>query len=398
MAIISFGRIDKKLNIIAILAIVRLINLIISNEVPGEYSIDILCSINEEMGPIIIAIIMIFLFKQKEKKKNANNKSMKYIVFLCILRLVKCSYEKVFPYIITDNHYRFNSILITINGLEIIMITYGTFILLKYKYYIHHMISMLIYCALAISIDSILGNFTKINYKYVYIYIIFIINEVLLFCYLKYMMDKLYYHYSEVILFWGIVGLIIKIFIFSGMIIFEHKNNKNNKEEIINGIKTYFTETNIAIIIFLQFFYYIIYGAFFQSLFILLLYYLKPNHTVISDELNFYFNIIIFKDDQNKYYTIIPFIFQILALLLYFEILELNFWGLNRNTFKNIQIRERKEKESKGSVQSEIDINDQYYLKENEFAKLNASSNYSEHEVEDADLNIKDDLNPKFEN
>ena len=261
MAIISFGRIDKKLNIIAILAIVRLINLIISNEVPGEYSIDILCSINEEMGPIIIAIIMIFLFKQKEKKKNANNKSMKYIVFLCILRLVKCSYEKVFPYIITDNHYRFNSILITINGLEIIMITYGTFILLKYKYYIHHMISMLIYCALAISIDSILGNFTKINYKYVYIYIIFIINEVLLFCYLKYMMDKLYYHYSEVILYWGIIGLILKIIIFSGMIIYERKNNI---EGIIFGLKAYFKEINIATIIFFKFFYYIIYGAFFQ--------------------------------------------------------------------------------------------------------------------------------------
>ena len=387
MAIISFGRIDKKLNIIAILAIVRLINLIISNEVPGEYSIDILCSINEEMGPIIIAIIMIFLFKQKEKKKNANNKSMKYIVFLCILRLVKCSYEKVFPYIITDNHYRFNSILITINGLEIIMITYGTFILLKYKYYIHHMISMLIYCALAISIDSILGNFTKINYKYVYIYIIFIINEVLLFCYLKYMMDKLYYHYSEVILYWGIIGLILKIIIFSGMIIYERKNNI---EGIIFGLKAYFKEINIAIIIFLQFFYYIIYGAFFQALFILLLYYLKPNHTVISDELNFYLNIIIFKDDPNKYYTIIPFIFQILALLLYFEILELNFWGLNRNTFKNIQIRERKEKESKGSIQSEIEITDQYYLKEKEFT---SSEDGLVNEVEDADLNIKNDLN-----
>ena len=69
MAIISFGRIDKKLNIIAILAIVRLINLIISNEVPGEYSIDILCSINEEMGPIIIAIIMIFYLNKKKKKE-----------------------------------------------------------------------------------------------------------------------------------------------------------------------------------------------------------------------------------------------------------------------------------------------------------------------------------------
>ena len=339
------------------------------------------------MGPIIIAIIMIFLFKQKEKKKNANNKSMKYIVFLCILRLVKCSYEKVFPYIITDNHYRFNSILITINGLEIIMITYGTFILLKYKYYIHHMISMLIYCALAISIDSILGNFTKINYKYVYIYIIFIINEVLLFCYLKYMMDKLYYHYSEVILYWGIIGLILKIIIFSGMIIYERKNNI---EGIIFGLKAYFKEINIAIIIFLQFLYYIIHGAFFQTLLILLLYYLKPNHMVISEELDIYFNIIIFKDDQNKYYTIIPFIFQILALLLYFEILELNFWGLNRNTFKNIQIRERKEKESKGSIQSEIEITDQYYLKENEFT---SSEDGLVNEVEDADLNIKNDLN-----
>ena len=89
MAIISFGRIDKKLNIIAILAIVRLINLTtISKKVPEEYSIDILRSINEEIGSIIIAIIMFFLFKQKEKKKEENNKSMKYIVILFILRLV----------------------------------------------------------------------------------------------------------------------------------------------------------------------------------------------------------------------------------------------------------------------------------------------------------------------
>ena len=69
MAIISFGRIDKKLNIIAILAIVRLLNLTISKKVPEEYSIDILRSINEEIGSIIIAIIMIFLFKQKEKRR-----------------------------------------------------------------------------------------------------------------------------------------------------------------------------------------------------------------------------------------------------------------------------------------------------------------------------------------
>ena len=69
MAIISFGRIDKKLNIIAILAIVRLINLVISYNVSNKYSNDILCSKNEEIGSIIIGIIMFFLFKQKEKRR-----------------------------------------------------------------------------------------------------------------------------------------------------------------------------------------------------------------------------------------------------------------------------------------------------------------------------------------
>ena len=77
------------------------------------------------------------------------------------------------------------------------------------------------------------------NFKYIYIYIVYIINEVLLFCYLKYMMDKLYYHYSEVILFWGIAGFIVKIFIFSGMIIYEYENDL---EGIIDEFKTYFAE------------------------------------------------------------------------------------------------------------------------------------------------------------
>ena len=63
---------------------------------------------------------------------------------------------------------------------------------------------------------------------------------------------------------------------------------------------------------------------------------------------------------------------------------------MNINTFKNIQIRERKEKESKGSIQSEIEITDQYYLKEKEFT---SSEDGLVNEVEDADLNIKNDLN-----
>ena len=51
---------------------------------------------------------------------------------------------------------------------------------------------MFAYCALGITCDFIYGNFFKISYDYVYIYIIYLINEVMVYCYLKYMMDKLY--------------------------------------------------------------------------------------------------------------------------------------------------------------------------------------------------------------
>ena len=52
------------------------------------------------------------------------------------------------------------------------LITLFTFLLLKYKYYIHHIITMIIYCILGIAIDAILGAFFIINLKYFYIYYI----------------------------------------------------------------------------------------------------------------------------------------------------------------------------------------------------------------------------------
>ena len=52
----------------------------------------------------------------------------------------------------------------------------------------------------------------------------------------------------------------------------------------------------------------------------------------------------------------IIFILQILSLLFYFEIFELNFLGLNKNTIKNIQNRERKDETRTISISSEIDF------------------------------------------
>ena len=154
------------------------------------------------------------------------------------------------------------------------------------------------------------------------------------------MMDKLYYPYIEVIIYFGITGLLVNIIIYSSLLIYEYKNNING---YLNEIYTYFTETNIFIIIFYQFFYFILSYGIYYLLLILMIFYLKPNHIIITDELQVFVELIFHEDKPNKYYTLIPFTFQILALLFYFEILEFNFCNLNENTIKNIQKREGKE-------------------------------------------------------
>ena len=106
----------------------------------------------------------------------------------------------------------------------------------------------------------------------------------------------------------------------------------------------------------------------------LILFYFKPNHTIISNEFNDYFNTVIYGDNPNKLYTIIPFALQILALIFYFEILELNFLQLNKNTTKNIQLREGKEDQERLlSEVSVIELENQYLVNENEMNNGNDS-------------------------
>ena len=69
------------------------------------------------------------------------------------------------------------------------------------------------------------------------------------------------------------------------------------------------------------------------------------------------------KKKPNRAYSVIPFVFQILALLFSFEILEFNFCGLNKNTAKNIEARGVAENNMDSSDSSKIELEDQYILK-----------------------------------
>jgi len=389
MAFISYGRIDKKLILLVFITIVRTINIFVSEY--DNTSNGMLCSFEDEIGAIIAGVILHFIFRHKMSKSGKEKRSIKHLLILLLFRAIKSSYERIFPFFVTNSQYRFRAILNTTNGLEIIVITGGTFLMLNYKYHIHHIISMIVFCALGISIDIIIKSFS-IHFDFIYIYIIFILNEVLVYCYLKYMMDKLYYQYTEIIFYWGLMGLIVKLFIFSGLSLHEYINDIDG---YIFKVRKYFTETDLVSIVFLQFFYYLLDGGVYFSLIALLLFYLRPNHMIITDEIHVYLEIILFKDKPNKAYSIIPFVFQILALLFYFEILEFNFCGLNKNTSKNIEARGDAENNMDTSDSNKIELDNQYILKsfslkdeDDSRNSLSNSSFYKSNSINDDDYEL----------
>ena len=368
MSIISFGFIDKKLLLVALITIFKIIDNVLDNNYSYEYSNYYLNLLESEIGPILASIILYFKFKNKQKHKLKTKKNIKHIVILVIFIAIQFGLTFVTNITIPKNiEYNYSIILNSINGVEIIFISIATSLMLKYKYYAHHKISMIIYCLLGISIDFILKDFFILNYKYLPIFIIEVINEILLYCYIKYMLDKLYYDYIYIIFYWGIIGLIIKFCTISGFIIYQRINGT---DEILNNINTYFNEINVAIIIFYQFIYLFLISAIYYSLIILLLYYLRPNHIIITDQIIVYLNSMLNDNTSNKWYTIIPFIFQILALFVYFEIIEINLWNLNKNTTKNILKREIEESEGEFFDNDNLEIDDQYYINADELNKI----------------------------
>ena len=367
MALISFGRIDKKLLLIVFIVIINLIKLIVVMEVNEKYYNKTLINITKEIGAIIIGIFMNCKYKEKQNKIGKNKKSFKYILYLFLFRLIKSSYEIFYIHIINDK-YILTELLNTTNGLELILMSIGTYILLKYKYYIHHIISMIIYLSLSIAIDFILQNFQNSQYDYVYIYIIYIVNEISFFCYLKYLMDKIYYNYKEVVIYMGIIGFITNMLGYGAVFIYQYK--LNTKESIINELREYFVFdiTKVLSFIFLQLFFVLLNGGLYYLLIVLMIFYFKPNYIVMTDEIYVFIECIAYKDKKNKYYTFIPFFVQIFVLLIYFEIIELNFFKLNENTTKNILKREEIEKEEENEDEQlkdeieQIELNGEYIL------------------------------------
>ena len=113
----------------------------------------------------------------------------------------------------------------TCQGIEIVLITIFAKLLLKYKYFIHHYLSIIIFFLSSIAFDLLLKNYNSflrnlnIHYKYVkalqiLLYIGKVLAESVYYCYIKVMIDKHYHNYWNITASIGIVSAINIILIF----------------------------------------------------------------------------------------------------------------------------------------------------------------------------------------
>ena len=247
---------------------------------------------------------------------------------------------------------------------QIIFMTIMSTLILKNKYFIHNIISLVIFIFLCLIIDYILHFEDLIEYfefvPFIFEYCITIIVESALLIYEKYMMETLFYSQWNISFAIGLILFVANSFTF----IYILTIGKNKKDDpFANSFYDYFTKSKVLYII-IQCIIGIIFQLIYNILKYLTVYNFLINHLLISYELSKIAKILVVYEDKKKYYCIILFVLQFIFLMIYLEIIELNFCGLSHNTRKNIQFREITERtgEEITSRDSLVEVSPGYYI------------------------------------
>ena len=382
---IKVGSFNKILSIPFLLALIQLIITIFEIFYPENIKHQLLGFYSESLGEILLIIIpylkcfSISTKKDKVKCQCSKKNCLHYFIllFLCFSSFTSMS----FCNIIGNKRENTNTVIMVIYdilstkvGIEIILVTIIDKLLLKYEYYIHHYISILAFLICSVSIDLLLDNYSclsNIKFLEIILNIIYIITRVVYLCYIKYMIDKHFHYYWNIKLSSGILELLICIILTIFMVIIP----KEKRPYFFSSFFGYINKVPKGIII-SKYIICIIFKFIFHTLEILTIFYLSPEFTFISR--NVAKLIVYLKDgNNNKYIYIIFFFLQFFCLMIYLEILELNFLKLNKNTKRNIKLRVNDE-------QIDEDIKQLDILKNNKFE---AGNGYVFENNEDEDEN-----------
>ena len=365
---LTFGSVNKKTLIPFLLALWKLLYNIFELFYPGNKN-QIIESYSTSIGHMLILIIpKIMLFSANEKQftskiglMNKTCSKKNFCHYFGLIILYNMETISLFISIMLDKK---NSHLklphehgpFTRESFTIIFIVFISFFFLKYKYYSHNIISLIIFIIMSILMDLILDNFAEEyanrDYNIVIIFFIVIIFEVINFCYQKYMIDKLYHFYYNVVFALG-----LDLFICNSIALGYVLTNEEYKKSLIDNFD------NLGLLI-PRFFIIMIFQFVYFLLRILTLVYFTPTHLLICLSLSKFLVSLIDKESSLKYLSIIPFIFQFFSLMIFLEIIELNFGGLNKNTKRNIAIREEQDRllgeDSRNSIMSLTDSEVEY--------------------------------------
>ena len=320
------------------------------------------------MSCVFLPCIMKIKYDETEKEKQIHKKkflhfSLLGVVFILyiIMKLAPVFMKGIYAANQRKSINSFSESAFLIMGVEMIVLAILSFFMLKYKYYKHHIISMALFIVCGISCDLFLDAYEEMKqftFLINFIEYLSILTDSVNYYYQKYLMEKLYYPYWRVSLCLGIT-----YFLFATGFLIYFLSGKSEDGGLFQLFYSYFTNKDVGIKIAKLLIVYVsitING----TLNILIIYYFNPNYILISFQISKIVQVLI-DEEKEKYYCIFFFVLQFLALMIYLEIIELNFCGLNDNTKSKIEYRGQQDFDGdfgRTSSVDNIDINKDYFI------------------------------------
>ena len=288
-----------------------------------------------------VSIIIKYAFKKKSNKNPQNQNYIKDFFFPFFNSCISCSRWcfTLFRFEINyndDEKIDISRDLYINNAGVLLFITLSTFLILKYKYYIHHVLSIIIIIILSLIIDLVLENYTHSNTFSLIGSIGFIIADGLLYTYLKYLIENKYYFFLDVFYIYGMLYFFCYLISF---IIFIITHRLNGSNRILYIFYNYYQEYGAWQTTSRFLFGLFVTGFIVDILEFVILDRLTPNYIIIGFEIGKIPSNIIETENDKKWVVLVLSILQVVSLLLYLEIIEFNFCKLNKNTKKNIERR-----------------------------------------------------------
>ena len=205
--LILLGSVNKTLlypvSLAITLIIYNIINKFLNENIGRKKIYSLIVFLSQALGIMAVRLIPI-IFKYESDNIKTHKKVYFYLSIIAIIRFIV-----VFSLNFFEIGINFNivNVLCLNEILDIIILLALTKYFLKYNYYIHNIISLILFCLFGIIIDLIIGYYK--NLKLVdSIYYLEGIMKCVLACYIKYMMDTKYYKYWNILFLVGIIYII----------------------------------------------------------------------------------------------------------------------------------------------------------------------------------------------